>query len=106
MGQSIGHWAFDTASRMRWPFGNTQEVKCISISSGKGLPGSIAFGSRGRDSVARRCCPAPVTSVTVPSGATSFRRANQSASGASAETRSSAFGRPRISTSSSSGAVS
>jgi len=50
--------------------------------------------------------PAPVTCVTVPSGATSFRRAYQSISGTSAETRRSAFGMPRISTSCSSGGVS
>ena len=31
---------------MRWPFGNTHEVKCISISSGKNLPGSSGAGSR------------------------------------------------------------
>ena len=90
---------------MRCPFGKTHEVKCISISSGKGRPFSIAFGSRAET----RCAPfspPPVTSVTVPSGATSFKRAYQSMSGTSAETRSSAFGMPRISTSSVSGGVS
>ena len=57
MGQIIGHWAFETARRMRCPFGNTQDVKWSSISSGNGLPGSIAFGSRA-DSRCAPFCPA------------------------------------------------
>ena len=31
VGQSIGHCALLTATRMRWPFGNTHDVKCSSI---------------------------------------------------------------------------
>jgi hypothetical protein len=78
VGQIIGHWALPTARRMRCPFGNTHEVKCISISRENGRPGSMARGSRA-DSRWAPFWPALATRVTVPSGATSLRRANQSA---------------------------
>ena len=107
VGQIIGHIALDTASRMRCPRGNTQDVTCSSRGSDPpagavSRPGTA--GSRsGSGSPAR---PAPVTSVTVPSGATSLSRANQCSGAASALPHSSTRGKPRISVSSSSGAVS
>ena len=33
VGKTIGHSAFEIASRMRWPLGNTHEVRCIVMSS-------------------------------------------------------------------------
>ena len=58
---------------MRWPFGKTQDVKCISISSGNGCPARApSVPAPRRD--ARRSSPAPATCVTVPSGATSEAR--------------------------------
>ena len=34
VGSIIGHSAFEIATRIRWPIGKTQEVRCISMSRG------------------------------------------------------------------------
>src|SRR5215470_14104174 len=39
VGQIIGHIALDSASRIRWPRGNTHEVTCSSSGSAPGPPG-------------------------------------------------------------------
>ena len=75
------------------------------MSSPKASPGTISCGSRAE----ARCVPfmaAPVTCVTVPSGATSESRAIQFARVAFAATVRMACGNPRISRSSSSGPLS
>ena len=125
VGQIIGHMALDTASRMRCPRGNTHEVTCSSSGSAPAAPPSapsarlsapaaspspaaaprpVAPGSRSGSGTPAR--PAPVTSVAVPSGATSLSRANQCSGAASALPDSSTRGKPRISRSQSSGAES
>ena len=91
--------------RMRWPFGNTQDVKCSSNSIGNVSPATRSSGSRAEC----LCVPlnaAPATCVTCPSGDTSEMRSTQLARGTLADTVSFATGRPRISSADSSGALS
>ena len=83
VGQTIGQSAFETARRMRWPLGNVHVAKCISISSGYVWLGRGLSGQTRRLAL-RTVEPSSSHLVTVPSGATSERRANQSASGTDA----------------------
>src|SRR5579875_1917232 len=104
VGQIIGHIAFDSASRIRCPGPNTHDVTCSSSGI---VPGAAAGPRPGREPASRSgsgrpARPPPVTSVTVPSGATSQSRANQCSGSASALPAISTTGKPRISTSSAS----
>ena len=105
VGHIMGHSEFETASRMRWPAGNLHPANRMSTVSRYHRPGSSGRGSAGESRWAP-FSPPPETSVDVPSGATSHRRQNQCASGASDEATSFARGMPTTTSSSGSGAVS
>src|SRR5262249_36436525 len=107
VGQIIGHIALDSASRIRWPRGKTQEVTCSSsgrADSATGAPPGSEPPSRSGSG--RPAPPRPVTRVTLPSRPAPPNLPNQCGGSASALPYSPTSGKPRISVSPGSGGLS